>query len=115
MPDSWKDGPCRRLDKLLREAGLSNVAVAKSLGVSDGAVSKWRAGENTPNADTLAAILELCRGSADFVLGLKPQPWDPNDLKSAYELVGRAVGAIHAAVESPAAAQPLKGTTAPEK
>lgn len=70
MAEVWKDGPCGRLDRLLDASGLSNVAIGKALGVHNSSVSRWRSGENTPNADDLAAMLELCGGSADEVLGL---------------------------------------------
>lgn len=111
MAETWKHGPCVRLDKALRAAALSNVKIAKALGVTDSAVFRWRSGENTPNADTLAAILELCGASADEILGLRPSQIDRGALEKAVTLIRGALdrgGIAHAAAERAIAERELE-------
>lgn len=89
---------------------MSNVAAAAALGVDGSTVSKWRSGERTPNADTLAALLELCGGSADYVLGLRPTAWKEGDLDSALEFVGHAVATVRASANLTLGPATLKAT-----
>lgn len=106
MAEAWNKGPCKRLDELLEDADLSNVAVAEKLGVTDGTVSRWRSGDRVPNADTLASILELCGGSADHVLGLSALVAAKNDeLQLALAQVASLAGRFATAQTRKAAGQ----------
>lgn len=66
----WSDGPAERLDKLLDQAGISNTQLADELGMTDGAISRYRSGERVPNAERLAYMLRRAGASADQVLGI---------------------------------------------
>lgn len=100
MAEAWKDAPCRRLARLIDDAGLSNVEVGQRLRAkrSGPTVSRWKSGELTPNADTLTELLEMCGGSADEVLGLRPPVVDRAKLRQA---VGLVVEVLDAQADSP--------------
>lgn len=69
MPDlNWAP----RLDAILKRAGLTNVALADEMGLSDGQVSRFRSGERMPTPDQLAYMIRRAGGSADEVLGIRP-------------------------------------------
>lgn len=98
MAQRWKDGPCSRLDQALERAALSSASVGRKVGLSAPTISLYRSGGRTPNADTLAAILELCGGSADDVLGLSGHVAAENaQLRKALAGVGELVGRLEPA------------------
>ena len=68
-----------RLVELRQSLGLSQEALAASLGVSRQAVSKWERGESSPDTDNLIALAELYGLSVDaLVLGRDaPAPSQP--------------------------------------
>ena len=68
-----------RLVELRQSLGLSQEALASSLGVSRQAVSKWERGESSPDTDNLIALAELYGLSLDaLVLGRDaPAPSQP--------------------------------------
>jgi transcriptional regulator with XRE-family HTH domain len=59
-----------RLEPLLRREGWSQARLAKALGMTSGAVSKWCSGDNDLGADVLTAICQTVGLSADEILGL---------------------------------------------
>lgn len=74
MPRQPSEGlhPGRLREARLR-AGLTQAALAESLGVTRPLVSQWESGETTPG---LAHLTGLCRRlsvSADWLLGLDAQ------------------------------------------
>lgn len=79
MAQRWREGPSERLRALVKASGISGAAFGRyldSLGLpikSRYAVRAWLdpKGGSVPNADALAAVLELVGGSADEVLGLR--------------------------------------------
>lgn len=79
MAQRWREGPSERLRALVEASGLSGAALGRYLGSlglpikSRYAVRAWTdpRGVSVPNADALAAVLELVGGSADEVLGLR--------------------------------------------
>jgi transcriptional regulator with XRE-family HTH domain len=71
---AWQDEGCQRLDKALEDARLSNAAVAREMGVDPSLVSRWRSGERVPDAEQLRRVLVMAGASADYVLGLSPDP-----------------------------------------
>jgi transcriptional regulator with XRE-family HTH domain len=92
--DNKKDDTARKRTLLmLKRAGVRPAGVARALGVTPGAVSKWlgEKGKNTPNADTLAAVVALCPlGSLDELFGIKSAD-ERAVLEQVAGLLGRAV------------------------
>ena len=58
-----------RLTKFRKEKGLSQEALAETLGISRQAVSKWECGESSPDTDNLIALSKLYGISIDELLG----------------------------------------------
>lgn len=68
-----------RLVELRQAHGLSQEAVAASLGVSRQAVSKWERAESSPDTDNLIALADLYHISLDaLLLGRGELFLDPN-------------------------------------
>lgn len=57
-----------KIQKLRREKGLSQEALAEALGVSRQSVSKWESGATLPDTDKIIAMSELFGISTDFLL-----------------------------------------------
>lgn len=51
-----------------KRAGLTQMDVAKALGVSDAAVCQWEKGENMPSASRLVALAKLYDCTVDELL-----------------------------------------------
>ena len=51
-----------------RKAGLSQMAVAKEVGISDAAVSMWETGKTRPRAAILSKLAKLYGCSVDELL-----------------------------------------------
>lgn len=67
-----------RLVELRQSLGLSQEALAASLGVSRQAVSKWERAEASPDTDNLIALAEQYNVSLDaLLLGREPAPPPP--------------------------------------
>lgn len=58
-----------RLRKARELRGLSQTELALRIGVAANTVSGWEKGERMPRAPALRAICEVCRCTADFILG----------------------------------------------
>jgi transcriptional regulator with XRE-family HTH domain len=67
---AWIDAGAPRLDWLLKKRGLTNAQVGKALAMDPTAISRFRNGRRVPDADQLAAMVVLARGSVDDVLGI---------------------------------------------
>jgi transcriptional regulator with XRE-family HTH domain len=88
---------CRRLDRLLKRQHISSTDLAKTLGVAQATVSRYRSGERAPDPNTLAAICRAVGVSADYLLGLTE--YDPaaadelrREIARLYEVATRERG-----------------------
>ena len=54
--------------KLRKDAGLSQEYIAQALGITQGAVSQWEAGESLPRADKLPLLAKLLNCTTDELL-----------------------------------------------
>ena len=61
------------LKELLLQSNLSQAKLAKEIGVSQRAVSKWLIGQTEPTATNLFKIALFFDVSLDFLLGLKDE------------------------------------------
>lgn len=60
-----------RLKELRKEKSISLKALAKEIGVSDIAISRWENQLRIPNIENLKSIAEYFGVSADYLLGLE--------------------------------------------
>ena len=74
-----------RLIRTMRtKLGLTQLALAEQLGVSDKAVSKWERGESIPDVLTLMQIAQLFQVRVDALLGdVNALPENPSTLERA--------------------------------
>ncbi len=66
-----------RLYELRKTAGLSQSQVARLIGVSDKAVSKWETGKAKPTTDSLRRLAALYQQSVDELLTLRDRKKEP--------------------------------------
>lgn len=66
-----------RLTILMKERGLSQAALEKEVGISNGSVSKWK--KSIPKADTMNKLADYFGVSADYLLLGKEKGDDPED------------------------------------
>lgn len=59
-----------RLNEILNENGISQVALAKKIEMSQGVVNNYCTGKREPTLDVLMRICEVLEISADYLLGL---------------------------------------------
>ncbi len=62
---------CERLRDLREDAGLSISSLARDLGVSEVAVSRWEREVRIPNIEMLYKIALFFKVSADYLIGLE--------------------------------------------
>ncbi len=60
--------------KLCAEKNVKPNPVAKELGISSGAVTKWKKEGITPNSVTLQKIADYFGVSVDYLLGIEKKP-----------------------------------------
>lgn len=60
-----------RIRELRTERGLSQLALAKQIGVSQKAIDYWERGVNEPKASYIVALCDYFDISADYLLGRK--------------------------------------------
>ena len=58
-----------RIYEMRKNAGLTQADLAKALGVTDVAVSKWESGKQSPSSKTLSKLADFFNVSVDEVLG----------------------------------------------
>lgn len=63
-----------RLKTARKKAGLSQIALAEKLGLSQQAVGKWETNRSTPDPSTLSKIADICATSSDYLLGREEPP-----------------------------------------
>ena len=68
---------CENLQRLRRQAGLSQEALAEKLGVSRQAVSKWESGAAVPELDKLTELAHIFHIRLDELLGLPSSEHSP--------------------------------------
>ncbi|MDO4477506.1 MAG: helix-turn-helix transcriptional regulator [Lachnospiraceae bacterium] len=59
-----------RIFELVKESGLSNQAVEKAAGLSNGSFSKWKKREYLPSADYILKLARYFNVSADYLFCL---------------------------------------------
>lgn len=62
-----------RLKELLMEKGISQETLAKNIGVSQRAVSKWVNHQAEPTESSIVKCAAYFEVSADFILGIKDE------------------------------------------
>lgn len=68
QPETMLELPPVERRKPLREAfGLSQVDLAKQLGVSDAALSKWESGKSTPRGEGRRKYAAFCKTAEDVL------------------------------------------------
>ena len=63
----------QRLNKLLKENGVTRYRLAKEIGVSNQAVLLWCDGINEPKISYLKSIAEFFEVTADYLIGLEDE------------------------------------------
>ncbi len=90
---AWK--AAGRLDKLLEDLEISNVELARRLGMKDAAISRWRSGSRAPSPDRLAEICRATGLSADEILGLDAdREWPSHEAARARRLLAAVAEAM---------------------
>ena len=59
-----------RLNEVLKENGISQVALAQKIAMSQGVVNNYCTGKREPTLDVLMRICEVLEISSDYLLGL---------------------------------------------
>lgn len=59
-----------RLNEVLKENGVSQVALARKIAMSQGIVNNYCTGKREPTLDVLMRICEVLEISSDYLLGL---------------------------------------------
>lgn len=59
----------RRIAILRREAGMNQLDLAETLGLSQQAISKYENGKAEPDSDTLKQLSRLFNVSVDYIIG----------------------------------------------
>ncbi len=67
----------QRLRELRKRDGVSQTALAATLGISQQAVGKWETGHATPGPQTIARIAQFFSVSADYLIGCEKEPARP--------------------------------------
>ena len=80
---------------LRKDRGLSQIEFAEAIGVSRQSVSKWEAGEATPDTDKILAISRFFDVTTDWLL--KEDAEDVSSLRTAEEKAASASEALRAA------------------
>jgi transcriptional regulator with XRE-family HTH domain len=75
--------------------GWNQARLAQKLGLSEGAVSKWKSGEREPPLAMLVRIAIVLHVSTDWLLGMReaPAPFDERVLRRAAKVL-REAGAV---------------------
>ncbi len=65
------DGIQQRLRNAIKNSGMSQKAIAESIGVHPTTISKYLRSDKFPSIDTFAALCKVLNVSSDLILGLK--------------------------------------------
>lgn len=72
-----------RLKEVLRERDMSQVALAKKIGMSQGVVNNYCTGKREPTLDVLVSICRALNESADYLLGLEDW-WNKEGVRASF-------------------------------
>lgn len=84
-----------RIASIRGEKGESQEALAAALGVKRQVIGYWETGARPIKAETLAQIAERYHVSADYLLGLSPDPTTDTDIKAVCDYTRLSESAIH--------------------
>ena len=59
-----------RLKQILKDSNMTQIALAKKIGMSQGIVNNYCTGKREPTLDVLVLICKTLNESADYILGL---------------------------------------------
>ena len=62
-----------RLIEMRNELNLSQLELAKRIGVTSVCVSRWETGARIPNAPSIISLCKALNCSADYLLGLSDE------------------------------------------
>ena len=88
-----------RIRKYREECGISQVQLAKRLGVSNSRVSNWELGINRPDADTLADICRTLNVSPSDLLNVRLSEDELNEHERRLIMAYRAKEDLQKAVD----------------
>ena len=80
-----------KIQKLRKEKGLSQEALAEKVTVTRQTISKWELGQSTPDLDFIAQLSDIFNVSSDYLI--KDELTEPNELpykKRTYRLSDKA-------------------------
>ena len=81
-----------RIAMLRKSRGMSQLELAKQLGVSASAVGMYEQGRREPSCQIIVALARLFDVSADFLLtGEVREPGDLENLRSCYDRLSHAL------------------------
>lgn len=84
----------QKISKAREAAGERQQDLAAALGVSRELVTYWENDSRSIKADQLAAIAKRYNVSADYLLGLSPDPTTDADMKAVCDYVGLSAAAM---------------------
>lgn len=80
-----------KIQKLRKEKGLSQEALAEKVTVTRQTISKWELGQSTPDLDFIAQLSDIFNVSSDYLI--KDELTEPDELpykKRTYRLSDKA-------------------------
>lgn len=69
-----------RLLRLRKERGITQTELGERLGVTQNQISRYERGAVNPSVETLIQLTQILNTSADYLLGLSPNPNPDSDL-----------------------------------
>ena len=100
-----------RLKAARKARGMRQIDIAKTLGISQGAVTGWEVGKCEPNYATLVKMAALLGVSTDYLLGHTGGETPPPDIASAIGELADAVRSGDARIDGAKAAPPTCDVT----
>ena len=64
----------KRFFQAVDESGMNFSEVARAVGVTRAAVSRWKLGLSVPRTETLAHVARVLNVSTDWLLGVSSKP-----------------------------------------
>lgn len=64
----------KRFFQAVDESGMNYSQVARALGVTRAAVSRWKLGLSVPHVERLAHVAQILNVSTDWLLGISSKP-----------------------------------------
>lgn len=60
-----------RLKELREEKGLTQVQLAKAIGITQAGIAKWETGDRSPTIDSLIILVKFFGCTSDYLIGLE--------------------------------------------